>query len=189
MLKTESGWLPRRSKFADYAPWHSFVCPWLSVLNSETAYPVFSNATVQRRETTVYPNFLISPVISSVGKKERGGKESIGWFVRSRFCATVNWKGRNGISGDDNRICRERWFLLGKRWIFPPVVILFFSRTPASSFDFQRCTTAFSVYSLYILARTWKIERVNASLMRVSNIFSENFSAQTEGNIFEWEVG
>lgn len=69
------------------------------------------------------------------------------------------------------------------------VVILFFSRTPASSFDFQRCTTAFSVYSLYILARTWKIERVNASLMRVSNIFSENFSAQTEGNIFEWEVG
>lgn len=78
MLKTESGWLPRRSKFADYAPWHSFVCPWLSVLNSETAYPVFSNATVQRRETTVYPNFLISPVVSSVEKKERGGKERIG---------------------------------------------------------------------------------------------------------------
>lgn len=78
MLKTESGWLPRRSKFADYAPWHSFVCPWLSVLNFETAYPVFSNATVQRRETTVYPNFLISPIVSSVEKKERGGKERIG---------------------------------------------------------------------------------------------------------------
>ena len=93
MLKTESGWLPRRSKFADYAPWHSFVCPWLSVLNSETAYPVFSNATVQRRETTVYPNFLISPVVSSVEKREREGKERIGWFVRSRFCTTANWKG------------------------------------------------------------------------------------------------
>lgn len=66
-------------------------------------------------------------------------------------------------------------------------LLFYFSRTPASSFDFQRCTTAFCVFS--ILPRTWKIERVNASLMRVSNIFSENFSAQTEGNIFEWEVG
>lgn len=66
---------------------------------------------------------------------------------------------------------------------FPPL-LFYFSRahlhpvliSNTTAFSLSVCARVFS-----IVLRTWKIERVNASLMRVSNIFSENFSAQTEG--------
>lgn len=78
---------------------------------------------------------------------------------------------------------------------FPPL-LFYFSRahlhpvlipnTTAFSPSLSLSLCALCVFS--IVLRTWKIERVNASLMRVSNIFSENFSRPRQReNIFEWE--